>query len=348
MFIHQILFSFSCIFSTAYLLSADSIQFDKPKLVDTLQNLCEQAIETNIALLSNQVAYNSIQSKQLAHCVQNKLMHIQPEAMPAYINGLPLVMQLELLDETHTYERKNGNDEERKKFFAYLTTFDGGCTMLRTILDEIGWLHVEKLERSIVKNPATDQRMIYTEKDCTWKLFPYEPHSYNKQIGHASVSVEEVTLSPTMILAPPVYINVFYEVKSEGEIIWLPIKTLKIIGWQKFDGVNQWACNESLDEQSRKVFVDYDSVGKLGQRLSYSCDVELNTTFGDGIASLFKVYNYYRSKITHESIAGSVTDSLIIAAADVQSPRACEWINNTVAARIAAQKEKAGATASSE
>jgi hypothetical protein len=254
MFIRQTLFSVSFLFSTAYLWSADTIQFEKPKLVDTLQNLCEQTIATNITTLSN-APYNSIQSKQIAQYMQNKLMHVQPEAMPEYVNNLPLVMQLELLDATHTYARNNGNDAERKQFFAQLMTFDDGRTMLHMILDEIGRLHAEKLEQLIEKDPETKHRKVVMEKDTLWKIFPYKYHGCNKQFRDACVQVDEVELSPAIIVAPPVYIHLYYSFKPESgasEPMWLPMKTLKIIGWQKFDIVDKWACGERLNLSTRQ------------------------------------------------------------------------------------------------
>lgn len=342
MYMHPILFSFSVLFSTASLLSADKPQNDAIAVfpVNTLQALCERAIESNIATYCNSLPYNSTKSTQLVQCVKNKLIHTQPEEMPTHINQYPLVIQLELLDATHEYT--GGNDEERKKFFAQLETTTGGDQILRSILNEIGRLHAEKLEQSIQIDLKTNQRTIYIEKDVTWKIFPYESHRWNKRIETADycsiASIKEVKLSPTQIMAPPVYINLFYAFQSEvdaSKYISLPVKTLKILDWKNFDAVNEWICNEGLDQQSRLVWVIYDSADGINQRLTFSCDSELGNSFGDTIAYIFKLYNHYRFLETAKKYENvfKLPDVLLISSAEIQSPRACDWINREVITR---------------
>jgi hypothetical protein len=136
----------------------------------------------------------------------------------------------------------------------------------------------------------------------------------------------------------------------------------KLIGWQKFDAFSEWADDYGLDIIKHQVIIDHDSMDKPTQRVAYPCDAEFGVTFGDGIAHLFKVYNYCRSRVVIDNYAqenGSTIDFMpyyfISMASEFQSPRACEWINCTLVTKLAAkkvalesQKEKANAAVANE
>ena len=128
------------------------------------------------------------------------------------------------------------------------------------------------------------------------------------------------------------------------------------------------SCTKRLNVKSpRAVTVIYDSVENPIQRLTYPCDAELGVTFGDSIADLFKVYNCHRSKVAINKYSMD-QDSVMLDdkinfieyyyisnASKLQSPCACEWINSTLAKKLAAekaaleaQKEKTNTTASNE